>query len=422
MLTSPRQAAAVLVTMCAVPGSIPAVHAAAADTASPPPARETAGGNWAGVRDSLGANGVRVDFWTTGFVQSMVQGTGDDGWDSTLRADLMVDADTGRLNLWSGGGLHAHLEYYTGGVPGQRDGTVLPQNSATNFPVDSRDDVVATSLYVSQRFGDSTRLMVGKINTLDLLARNPFFGGWGTDRFQLVSFAAPPNGITPPVIKGAVLTHSARPYSYTLMVFDPADRTTGSSLSDLFSGGVVTSLGASWAGEWAGRASHAGFTATYSTGEDVDFREIGFPPGTENGSPRKNRGSYNVTLDGSHLLVESAVAPGRGLGLYARIGVADGNPNLIEAQYTAGIAGHALIPSRPADYFGVGYFYFDLSSALRNSLRPIRRFDDEQGAEAFYAYVPVPWLRLSAHVQWVNPSQRDNETIWIGGLRARVAF
>jgi len=38
------------------------------------------------------------------------------------------------------------------------------------LPLRGKDEVVATSLYLSQRFGDATRLMLGKINAIDLLA------------------------------------------------------------------------------------------------------------------------------------------------------------------------------------------------------------------------------------------------------------
>jgi len=38
------------------------------------------------------------------------------------------------------------------------------------LPLRGNDEVVATSLYLSQRSGDATRLMLGKINAIDLLA------------------------------------------------------------------------------------------------------------------------------------------------------------------------------------------------------------------------------------------------------------
>ena len=386
------------------------------------PTRDTLFGNWGGVRDTLAQHGVRFDFWTTGFAQNLFQGTGDQGWDFGGRADLLLDADSGQMGLWQGGGFHAHLEYRTDELPGERAGVMLPLHAGGHFPVESGDDLIASSLYLSQRFGDSTRLLLGKINVIDLLARHPFFGGWGTDRFQNVAFVAPPNGITPAVIKGAVLTHAFTPYVITAMVFDPNDRSSSNSINDLFADGVSVSLGLSRSGVWAGRSSTAGITAVYSTAEDIDFRELGLPPGTESAKPAKKGGAYNVMIEGSRLLVESADVPGQGLGVYVRAAVADGNPNLIQSSLVTGLAGHSIVPGRPQDSFGVGYFFYNFSNELRNAFRPTRRFEDEQGVEVFYVFVPTPWLQLAADLQWVRPADGANAEILLGGLRARIAF
>jgi porin len=126
--------------------------------------------------------------------------------------------------------------------------------------------------------------------------------------------------------------------------------------------------------------------------------------------------------EGSHLLIESADAPGQGLGVYARAAVADGNPNLIQSMLIAGLAGHSLVPGRPQDSFGVGYFLYNFSDKLRNAFRPARRFENEQGVEAFYVFVPLTWLRLTPSLQWVRPADGTKAEILLGGLRARVEF
>ena len=114
--------------------------------------------------------------------------------------------------------------------------------------------------------------------------------------------------------------------------------------------------------------------------------------------------------------------PGKGLGLYAKAAIADGNPNPVQRSFVGGVAGHAIVPGRPLDYFGVGYYFFNFSNELQNAVAPVARFNDEQGIEAYYAFVPAPWLRLSADLQWVNPANGANKAMWLGGLRARVEF
>lgn len=49
-------------------------------------------------------------------------------------------------------------------------------------------------------------MMLGKINAVDLIANDPFYGGWGNTRFMNVAFVAPPSGLFPPVITGGVFS------------------------------------------------------------------------------------------------------------------------------------------------------------------------------------------------------------------------
>jgi hypothetical protein len=57
-----------------------------------------------------------------------------------------------------------------------------------DLPALRAGELVASSLFVSQRFGDTTRVMVGTINVIDLRASHPFLGGWGTDRFWIPAY------------------------------------------------------------------------------------------------------------------------------------------------------------------------------------------------------------------------------------------
>ena len=269
---------------------------------------------------------------------------------------------------------------------------------------------------MSQRVGNSGR---GKINAVDLRASHPLFGGWGTDRFWNLAFVAPPSGVVPPVIMGGILTHSFAPYTLTAMVFDPNDQTTNYSFNRLFEDGVNVSVGLAWSGDLDGRKSGAGITATYSTAEGTDWSQIGLPPGSQTTT---KKGSYNVAVELSHLLVQSASVPGKGLGLYAKAAVADGNPNPFWPSCVGGITGHAVVPGRPLDHFGVGYFFYGLSDQLQDAVAPVGSLKDEQGVEAYYTFVPAPWLRLSANLQWVNPANGTNPPVWLGGVRMRVEF
>ncbi len=381
--------------------------------------RSTLTGDWGGARTELRDNGVSVSFDTTHFYQGLISGDGNDDYAYGGRADAMINFDTEKMGLWEGGGFHTHLEYSFGDLPAFRGGALWPVNTAMLLPLGKKDSVVASSLYLSQKLGERTVLMLGKINAVDLLASDPFFGGWGNSRFMNIAFVGPPSGIVMPTVMGAIISHKSTPVSYTFMLLDPDDRTNDYFPDDLFSNGVVVSVGATWSGAWAGRASSFNVTGSYTTADGADFEDIGLPPGLEGGDKTD---SYNVGVSLSHLLITVADKPGKGLGVYVKTAIADGNPNVIQGSLIGGIAGHQIVPGRPYDSFGIGYFYYNFSDVLQDAVESSIQFEDEQGVELFYNLAITPWLKMTADVQWVNPATGTNDTMWVGGLRIQALF
>lgn len=381
--------------------------------------RDTLTGNWGGARDQLVEKGVKLDLEFTEYYQGMFSGDGNDDFESGGRGDILGSFDTTKLGLWGGGGLHTHLTYRFGDLSAFRGGALWPVSTGSILPLDEKDRLAATSIYLSQRFGDSASMLIGKINAVDLLAGDPFFGGWGNHRFMNLAFVAPPSGVVPPVIMGGVFNYRTAPYTLTFMVFDPLDRTGDYWPDDLFSEGVNLLLGGTWAGKVFGRPSSVGLTGTYSTEDKVDLGDIVLPPDLRT---ETKDGSYNISISMSHLLLESDAHPGKGLGIYGKAAVADGNPNPIKMSFIGGFAGHRLVPGRPDDVFGIGYFYYDFSDDLKSAVQPLLNFDHEQGIEIFYNLAVTPWFRVAADLQWIQPANSDNDNAWIGGLRANIRF
>jgi porin len=106
--------------------------------------RDTLGGDWGGMRSALDQQGIRFNFWATGFYQDMLKGTGDDNGGFGGRADLLINGDTGKMGFWQGGGLHAHLTYRGDDLPAFRGGALLPVYTSGLLPVGGEDKVVAT--------------------------------------------------------------------------------------------------------------------------------------------------------------------------------------------------------------------------------------------------------------------------------------
>jgi porin len=381
--------------------------------------RDTLTGDWGGGRTWLADHGVGVQFEFTEYYQGLTGGTGDKSFQLLGRADGFLNFDTGKIGLWAGGGLNTHFEWRSGSATAFRGGALWPVNAGAALPLGEPEQVEATSIYFSQRLGDSAGLMLGKINVVDLLSRDPFFGGWGIHRFMNLAFVAPPSGVVPPVIMGGILNYRFAPYALTLMVFDPDDQTDDYSPKGLFEDGVNLSLAGAWTGTVFDRSASATLTGTYSTRDGTDVRQMVLPADLRTD---EKEGSFNVSLQVGHLLLENPVRRGQGLGVYAKAAIADGNPNPIGASFVGGFAGHGIVPSRPDDSFGVGYFYYRFSRDLQDALDPLIEFNDEQGIEAFYSLTLTPWFRLTADLQVIDPSTRSSEIAVIGALRANIVF
>ncbi|MGI9240739.1 MAG: carbohydrate porin [Verrucomicrobiales bacterium] len=378
------------------------------------------------MRSDLAARGITADLSLTGYYAGLFQGgVADGGFDFGGRADAFLNFDFEKLGLWERGGFRTHLESRFGEAADRRfprSGGIWPQNTGIVLPLGEPDRLVASSLYFTQGIGDRTNLLLGKINVEDLLARDPFFGGWGRDRFTNLAFVAPPSGVVPPTIMGGILNYQAAPLTFTFMAFDPDDRTNDYWPDDLFSSGVNLSLAATWSGEIADRISSIGITGTYSTKDGADLGDFLLPPDLKGGT---KQGSYNVALSVSHLLYEIPGSPGKGFGVYAKAAVADGNPNPIRGSFVGGFAGHGIIPSRPDDSFGIGYYSYNLSDELQGAFSPLGpafSINDEKGVEIYYNLAVTPWFRVTADVQWIDPARAVFPNAWVGGLRASLSF
>ena len=162
-------------------------------------------------RSWLADHGVTVDIRYTGFYQGLASGTGDKDYQYGDKMDVFINLDSNKVfGLREGGGFRSHFEYSRDNAPTNLGGAIFAANTALYWPVDTTSEWVATSLYFTQKVGDHSSIALGKFNPVDLLAADPFYGGWGTDRFMNLILAAPPSGLIPVVFMGAVATVRTR--------------------------------------------------------------------------------------------------------------------------------------------------------------------------------------------------------------------
>lgn len=366
----------------------------------------------------MAEKGVTLDFRHTSFYQGLASGTGDEDFDYGGKLDAFINLDSSKMGLWEGGVFRSHLEYSHGDLATNLGGALFATNTALYWPVDTPEELVATSLYFTQKVGDRSSIALGKFNPVDFYAADPFYGGWGIDRFVNLILAAPPSGLIPVVFMGVVANVQTVPFSLTFMIFDPNDRTNDYFPSDLFEDGVNFSVGGTHLSTLAGRKTSYTFTGLYSTAEGVDYSSLG--GGIFETSAKK--GAWNINFEFKHKLQEVAGEPNTAWGFYLKAAVADGNPNYVQRSLIAGIGGKALFLGRPQDSFGLGAYYYNLSDELEDTINPVAVIEDEAAIELFYSYSVTPWLYFSPDIQYVKPARDRFDYAVVLGLRMQIRF
>jgi porin len=385
---------------------------------------DTLTGDWAGRRTSLKEEyGITLAPRLTQFYQGLSAGDGDHDFEYGGKADLMLNADLGKLGFWKGLSLTVHTEYNYGESINGSGGTLVPPNTALVFPgMEGSDAFDLSSVYFMQHFSKSVSLLVGKINMMDLAAVKPFMGGAGIDSFWNLTFAAPPTGLVPPYLFGALMSVRTEPANFGLWVYDPNSVINKTGFEDPFDNGVSIRGSVDFPVTIAGLSGHQGFVALYSTESNADLSDIGdtflppFPPG----SPDIKDTNYYFAYSFDQYLYQPSKNSKEGVGLFGQFGISDGNPSRLYWSALVGIGGTGLIPGRSQDNWGIAYYYDTPSPDLKESL-PLLTIRDEQGLEIFYNFAVTPFFTVGLDLQVINPSLGEDTAIF-PGLRSVIRF
>jgi carbohydrate-selective porin OprB len=96
--------------------------------------RDTLTGDWGGLRLWLAEHGITLKPRVSLFSQGLTSGAGPDGFEFGGKTDLMLNFDLSKLGFWNGLSLTIHNEYNFGESVNQRGGTLIPVNTALQFP------------------------------------------------------------------------------------------------------------------------------------------------------------------------------------------------------------------------------------------------------------------------------------------------
>ncbi|MEM9569011.1 MAG: carbohydrate porin, partial [Cyanobacteria bacterium P01_E01_bin.34] len=123
----------------------------------------------------------------------------------------------------------------------------------------------------------------------------------------------------------------------------------------------------------------------------------------------------------------------RGLGAFGRLGFGPADSNLVDFFASAGIGGKGLLPGRPYDQFGLGWYHLNFSGDLEDVLNSSRflvflnrgEFDlrPENGIEIYYTAAITPAIQLTADLQYIiEPGLSRSDSVLIAGGRLQLNF
>lgn len=383
--------------------------------------RDTLTGDWDGNRTWLKEHGITLAPRLTQFYQGLAAGENEGDFEYGGKVDLLINADLSKLGFWNGFSFTVHAEYNYGESINGVAGTLVPVNTALIFPgMQGSDAFDLSSVYFMQHFSKSTTVLFGKINMMDIAAITPFKGGAGIDSFWNLTFVAPPSGLVPPYLFGALLSVRTEPATYGLWVYDPISVINKTGFEEPFANGITVRGSVEFPVTIGGLSGHQGFVALYSTEPGTDLSDISLPPFPPDYPDIKDKNYYFAyTFD--QTLYRLSENSKEGFGLFGQFGISDGNPSRLYWSALIGIGGTGMIPGRSQDNWGIGFYYDAPSRDLQDSLSDILTIRDEQGMEIFYNFAVAPWLTLGLDLQIVNPSL-DEDTIIVPGLRAVTRF
>jgi porin len=393
--------------------------------------RSTLPGDWGGLRNDWAAKGVTIDLDITQVGQGVVNGGKSSAWQYGGRGDLTINLDSQKLGLWPGGFFNLELEGNWALSVNSSTGALMPVNTNQIFPLPPGDIFAVPAWNFAQFLSPYFGLTLGKFATITNTSgdMNEFAHGKGANQFLNMAFNFNPIlAFTVPYSTlgiGAVVLPTKDPKGaiVTLSVLSANGKPTTSGFEDLNGNAIVVAGEGRLRTDFFGLTGHQLFGTTFSnkkfTSIDQRLRSI-----IETNALTPEKGSWNIYYNFDQYLYEPKKGVDRGVGIFGRLGVSDGNPNFMKFFGSFGIGGKGMFESRPHDQFGWGFYYINIDNPrldintprLQGLPQNVEFLRDEYGFEWFYNFALTPWAMLTPDIQVVRGAQKDKFTITRGPL------
>jgi porin len=380
-------------------------------------------GEWGGLRPALAESGLTFLADSTNFYFGNTAGGVQRQFDFSGHGDYVLVADGGKL--WDREGFFVKLraEHRYGVSIVDEVGTFFSPTIASDLPIPGSERLYLTNVLLTQMLSENFAVFAGKLDTLDG-DMNAFAHGRGKTQFSNLSFVFNPivAATVPYSTLGAgfIVFREGEPI-LTFTVFNSEDTSGTSGFEQLFNDGLLLTVNLRLPTNFLDRPGHHLFGATWnnktyaSLGEAyVEYPNLVLPP---------TRGSWSLFWNCDQYLVLDRDEPAHGWGAFARAGIADDNTSPLAWFLSFGLGGNSPLASRPADTFGVGWYYAATSGQIGPVLETVfGPIGNGQGVECFYNYQFTPAIRLTPDVQVLIPSRELVEAALVVGLRTQLIF
>ena len=400
--------------------------------------RSTLTGDWGGLRNEWAQKGVTIDLDITQVGQGVVNGGKSGVWQYGGRGDLVINADSQKLGLWPGGFFNLELEGNWASSVNAKTGALMPVNTNQLFPLPPGDIFGVPAWNFTQFLSPYFGLAIGKFATVTPTSgdMNEFAHGKGATQFMNLALNFNPVFIfTVPYSTlgaGAIVLPTKDPNEAiaNFFVFSANGLPTTSGFENLNGNAIVVAGEGRVRTDFFGLTGHQDFGTSFSNKKFTSIDQRLDQDVIENSVVRAEKGSWNIWYNFDQYLYEPKKGADRGIGIFGRLGVSDGNPNFMKFFGSFGVGGKGVFESRPHDQFGWGFYYINIDnpqlsidiSRLPGLSRNVEFLRNEYGFEWYYNFAITPWALLTPDIQVVRGAQKDQFSLGRGplGLLPRI--
>jgi len=422
-------------------------------------------GDWGGLRTELANHGILFNLDVTSYGMGNARGghNTSHAFQHSGTADFTLELDTARMGLWPGGLIKIRGETAYGRGINADAGAISGPNFNALLPTPGDPGITTlTEYWIMQFVSEKLGFIAGQVDLTALPGQNEFASG-RYDGFLNTSFWQPPVALA--MVPYSAMTAGAifvptKWFDAATLVVDSYGKPTVSGFDSAFSTpqAVTVIQALNFHIKPFGLPGTQRFNVAYSNREryaldDVDrlllseaassqFDRLGLQRAirTKGRSlrlrnralkstlgwllePSRQSDNWSFWYDFDQYLYRMPEDPKQGFGLFGKFGWSLSEVNPVEQYYSVGVGGKGLVPNRPRDRYGLGYYMLNMSDDLPGILNA----NAEQGVELFYNIEITPWFHLTPDIQFIidpggNTGSDGNDPAIVYGLRAKLSF